>query len=149
MTRRRHLKTGTSEYNSWAHIMRRTSSSAKPRDRKNYYDRNIKVCQRWRDGEGEMSGFECFLHDMGEKPMPGYSIDRIDNDGDYEPNNCRWASPRQQSQNQRSNVKVTYRGKTYILADAIREFATVKYGTVYKRIREGWPVERALFSSRK
>lgn len=82
-------------YKSWQMMLRRCAGYT-PVHKSRYTDRGIKVCDRWRD-------FENFLADMGERPI-GMSIDRINNDGNYEPSNCRWADRFTQSRN-RSNVK--------------------------------------------
>lgn len=66
-----------------------------------YGARGISVCDRWRFGEGGRSGFECFVADLGRRPSSDLSIDRIDNDGNYEPGNCRWATPAEQVHNSR------------------------------------------------
>ncbi|HCP78957.1 MAG: hypothetical protein CML16_03100 [Pusillimonas sp.] len=90
----RHGLSDTATYNTWIKIRDRCSN---PRNAKypDYGGRGITVCDRWHV-------FENFLSDMGTKPAPELSIDRINNDGDYEPGNCRWATAKQQANNRRA-----------------------------------------------
>lgn len=83
----------TPAYVAWAHMKERCRNS-RCRDYPNYGGRGIIVCERWLK-------FENFLADMGERPGPGYSLDRKNNDGNYSKSNCRWATRRQQNTNQR------------------------------------------------
>jgi hypothetical protein len=67
--------------------------------------RGIAACSRWRYGENGQTGLECFVADMGEKPTPQHSIDRIDSNGNYEPGNCHWACPKEQAMDRRPRRK--------------------------------------------
>jgi hypothetical protein len=101
-----------------------------------YGGRGIKVCDRWKD-------FQLFLADMGERPE-SCTLDRLDNDGDYCPENCQWQTLARQSRNKRNTLSLTYAGRTQPLADWAEELGMV-YGTLYNRLHVyGWTAERAL-----
>lgn len=101
---RLHGLSRTVEHNAWWYMITRCGDPGRP-EYPRYGGRGIKVCERWQE-------FVNFLADMGPRPSPRHSIDRIDNDGNYEPSNCRWATPVQQSTNTRRNVRLTYNGIT-------------------------------------
>lgn len=102
-----------------------------------YKKRGITVCERWRK-------FENFLADMGERPA-GFTLDRINNDGNYEPGNCRWATMREQGNNRSTNLHFEYRGKTYTLAELARETGVSKDILRHRLVRtSGWTVEGAV-----
>lgn len=88
---KRHGLTDTPENRCWRNIRRRCNSVHRP-SYKYYGGRGIKLCERWDD-------FNNFLADMGPRPGPEYSVERIDNDGHYEPGNCRWATQSEQNRN--------------------------------------------------
>src|SRR5688572_1102970 len=130
----RHGKTDHPLYSIWTGMKYRCQN---PKARKYviYGGRGIKVCERWND-------FANFLADMGERPA-GMTIERIDNDGDYEPSNCRWATQKEQERNKSTNVKFLFQGKERCVAE-IAELTGVPRYYIYARLRRGWPVERAL-----
>jgi hypothetical protein len=96
--RKTHGASGSVEHRTWKHIKMRCYN---PKDisYKNYGGRGIIMCERWRHSA------ENFIADMGPKPSPKHSIDRINNDGNYEPSNCRWATRKQQNNNKRQKTK--------------------------------------------
>lgn len=106
---------------------------------KNYGGRGITMCDRWLGP----FGFVNFMADMGERPSDEYSLDRIDNDKEYSPKNCRWASAREQGNNRRTNRLLSYNGETHTEAEWARKIG-VRRGTLHERLRRGVPLERAL-----
>ena len=104
------IKSHSSEYRAWTSLKQRcyNTKSSQYRD---YGGRGIKVCQSWLDN------YDNFINDMGYKPSEDLSIDRIDNDGDYEPSNCRWATAKEQARNKRARNSV-YFLKRYISGES-------------------------------
>lgn len=126
----------TSEYRAWSNMIDRCERPGN----KQYADwggRGIKVCVRWRES------FAAFLEDMGPRPSPSHTIDRVDNDGDYEPGNCRWATRREQGLNKRNNRSITADGETLYLAEWARRLGTHP-STIISRIKLGWSERRAV-----
>jgi hypothetical protein len=129
-----------SEYLSWGAMKSRVlnpNDHAYPR----YGGRGIGICEEWQ------SSFEAFLRDMGAKPGPGYSLERRDNNGDYCPANCCWATVPEQLDNRRITVTLEHDGVVKPLAEWAR-ISGVSRNRLAARLRAGWPVDRALSAPR-
>jgi hypothetical protein len=125
------------EYSVWAKIKERCYSP-KVKSYKYYGGKGVIVCQRWLDS------FEQFYADMGSRPSPQHSIERDDVNGNYEPNNCRWATAQEQARNRTSSVKLDYCGKQVLLIE-LGEKYNIPYNTLYRRIFIAkWSVEKSL-----
>lgn len=135
----KHGRSHTKEYKAWHGMIQRCEN---PNNQKwhRYGARGIHVCARWHD-------FANFLADMGERPK-GMTIDRIDNNGMYEPSNCRWATQMQQGNNRNNNKRFQILGETITLSDAARKYAISK-GTVCSRLRYGWDEHSAFLTKVK
>lgn len=135
----------TPEYGAWSGMLSRcydANATSFPR----YGGRGIAVCDRWRFGEGGLTPFECFLADMGRRPSRAHSIERGDNGGNYEPDNCRWATQTEQSRNTRRNRIVVVNGLRMPLVEAIERFSPVTRSTVNSRLHYGWNEEAAILT---
>src|SRR3990172_3476320 len=125
----KHGMSHTKIYGIWEGMIERCHNPLSNNYR-NYGMRGISVCERWRF-------FENFLEDMGEAIL-GMSIDRINNDGNYEPNNCRWATKKEQSRNKRTNRLITVHGKMKTVKEW-SEITGLPETTLGWRARKGWP----------
>lgn len=101
-----------------------------------YGNRGIKICKRW-------ESFASFLLDMGPRPTPSHTIERQNNDGDYTPNNCFWATPSQQARNRSTNRIVQFQGHKMTLAEAV-SIAGMDHSAFLARVKLGWTEEQAL-----
>lgn len=102
-----------------------------------YGARGISVCPAW------AASFKQFLGDMGPVPHEGWTLDRIDPDGNYEPGNCRWASYETQMNNKRNSTRLTHDGKTLSIPQWSRETG-LSVGTIVRRLKLGWSHSKAL-----
>lgn len=102
-----------------------------------YGGRGIRVCERW------ASSFENFLEDMGEAPSDKHTIDRIDYNSNYSPDNCRWATRREQANNRRNNMNVEYQGRTQTVAMWTKELGLPRT-LIYDRLRRGWTISESF-----
>lgn len=127
------------EYRIWQ-AMRQRCNDPSHHNFRHYGGRGIAVCSRW-------DSFEAFLADMGPRPSPKHSIDRIDVRGAYEPSNCRWADAKTQARNKNNNRLLTHDGRTQCMAAWAEELGLSRYGLA-SRLDAGWSIERALSTPR-
>ena len=109
----------------------------------NYRKRGIQVCNRWRFGENGESPFDLFFKDVGHPPDSSYSLDRINNNGNYEPCNVRWATAKQQAENRCDSKFLTLKGESKLLTQWCREL-NWPYSVIWNRIQNGWSDEEIL-----
>lgn len=133
---RPHGMFGTPEYKAWT-SMKGRCENPRARQYKNYGARGISVAERWR------VSFATFLADMGRRPTSKHSIDRINNDGNYEPGNCRWATKTQQARNTRVS-RVLSAGGTSATIPEWAERTGIGASAIRERLRRGWSPERAV-----
>ena len=130
-----HRMSRTPEYDAWAQ-MRQRCFNPNHKSYSNYGDRGITVCDRWLN-------FENFITDMGSRPTAKHSIDRIDNNGDYQKDNCRWATRKDQADNRRSNRFITIGCVTLNVTQWTKEMGFGK-GVIYTRLNLGWSELKAV-----
>jgi len=131
----RHGKSSDRIYSIWCAMLSRCTNE-KCKEFQIYGARGISVCDRWKS-------FDCFYEDMGDCPSDSHSIDRIDNDGDYKLENCRWATQSEQCRNKGNNITFMINGERKTLVE-ISEDYNMNYSTLYSRIRSGFSISDAL-----
>jgi hypothetical protein len=130
---------GTPEYKAWESMRYRCCNPQHPQYPE-YGGRGIWVCPRWQ------ASFLAFLEDMGPKPSPEHSIDRVDNDRGYCLANCRWATKTQQGRNKRDNRMLTVGDETHCVSEWA-EITGIKRQTLFWRLDAGWSPERAVHTA--
>ena len=145
LTLKRCLKHGSCDskpYKAWANIKNRCLSKGTP-DYAYYGDLGITICERWKDS------FQNFYNDVGDPPTELHTIDRIDVTKGYSPENCRWATRKEQTRNRRCTIKYTYEGVTKPSGEWDEEMG-LPMGTIHGRISSlGWSLEKALLTPLK
>lgn len=132
--------THTKIYRTWVSMRERclskTDKFKNNQKYKNYLLRGITICDRW-------NKFENFYKDMGDPPNKAHSLDRIDNNGNYSPENCRWATQSEQANNKRNNRYLTYNSKTQTVANWSKELA-IPIARLRSRMLKKWDIEKVL-----
>lgn len=129
----------TVEYKTWKRIKARCGNPKNPSFHR-YGGRGIKVCPEW------VASFELFFEHLGNRPSDKHSIERINNNKGYGPGNVKWATPREQANNRRSNHLETFNGKTRTLAQWGNQYG-INPTILLKRLRRGWTFKRAISES--
>ena len=132
----KHGHAGTPLYQVWCDMVRRCTNPKHTRF-KDWGGRGITICEEWLN----LENFLAWVGTSGYRP--GLLIDRIDNDGNYKPSNCRWVTMKEQGNNRRSNRLITYKGKTQTLAQWA-ELIGIRPTSLSMRLKNGWPLEKAL-----
>jgi hypothetical protein len=134
-----HGQYGSLSYKSWADMIQRCENPKKF-GYEYYGGRGITVCERWHN-------FEDFYADMGDKPTPKHTLERNRVDGNYDPNNCVWATQKEQQNNKRNNRIIEFRGQAKTLHQWADDFG-INYGTLWSRLEVlRWPLEKSLTQS--
>lgn len=132
--RKTHGLSGTNIYDVWRGIKKRCENKTN-KNYHNYGGRGISLCERWHS-------FAAFHEDMGPRPN-GYTLDRINNNGNYEPGNCRWTTWAVQAQNKRCAHWIAYNGETKSLTEWSKELS-IPISTLNERLRRGWSIEKTI-----
>lgn len=132
-----HGKSKLPEYATWKDMRRRCNSPNRP-SRKWYHDKGIRVCKRWDD-------FGKFIKDMGRKPTPKHTIERVNVRKGYSPSNCRWATAQEQHLNRTDTRRITFNGQTKVISQWEEEYG-IRDQQLYHRLNRGWDIERALIT---
>lgn len=130
-----HGQSKTPLYRRWR-SMRGRCENPNDSEYRNYGGRGITVCSRW-------MLFEAFSEDMSPSFLPSLEIDRIDTNGNYEPDNCQWVTRRENQRNKRNNHVIEFQGHKLTLVEW-EELTGIKANTILTRIRRGWPLDRVL-----
>lgn len=131
----------TPEYRCYASMLQRCLNK-KSKNYPGWGGRGIKICSRWLKGENGKHGFECFFEDMGERPKR-HTLHRVENDGDYEPTNCVWATSKVQGNKKRNNRVIEALGRKRNLQEWADDLGVVG-DTIDQRLKRGWSVEEAV-----
>jgi len=126
------------EYKIWVNIKQRCTNPNSS-GFKRYGNRGITICEKW------YNSFAAFFKDMGNRPSPEHTIERIDNNKGYSPDNCKWATKKEQANNRRNNHFITLYGWTLTIAQWSR-FVNIGQSIICDRISEGWPPSKAIFT---